>query len=101
MRQKILSMTLLAAFALSASVVAHKGHHHAAMGTIEAIDDEQITLAMEGDESENFTLTEETSFTRGDEEVTREAMAVGERAVVMYEKKDKINVAIEVKLPPK
>ncbi len=99
MKQKTLLIALLALFALTAGAIAHDGHRHQAMGTVEAIDAEQITLAMKGDESKTFTLTEETSFTRGEEEVARTETVVGERAVVMYETKDKTDVAIEVKLP--
>ena len=101
MKQKTLLTALLAMLALTASAVAHDGHRHQAMGTVEAIDAEQITLAMKGDESKTFTLTEETAFTRGQDEAARAETAVGERAVVMYETKDEINVAIEVKLPVK
>ena len=48
-----------------------------------------------------FALTGETSYLRGDEAVSREDVAAGERAVVMYVKKDDVNTAIEVKLAPK
>ncbi len=101
MSRRTLSIALLAAVALSTVVIAHEGHHHTAMGTIEAIDEEQISLAMEGDKTGSFKLTDETTFTRGDDEVAREEATTGERAAVVYETKDKVNVAIEVKLPPK
>lgn len=101
MRTRIPSIALLAALALAATSFAHEGHHHDAMGTIEAIDDSQLTLATAEDETEIFVLTDETSYARGEETVTREEVSVGERAVVMYEKKDGANVAFEVKLPPK
>lgn len=101
MRQRILAAALLGALATSGGVLAHEGHHHDAMGTVEAVDAEQMTLAVSEEETLTFALTDETSFLRGDEAVSREGVAAGERAVVMYEKKDNINVAIEVKLPPK
>ena len=101
MRHKILWMALSAAVVLAATSSAHEGHHHDAMGTIESIDVSQLTLATAQDEVESFVLTEETSYTRGESGVTREDVSVGERAVVMYQKKDGANVAIEVKLPPK
>ena len=92
-------ISLLALVALASLAGAHEGHHHTAMGTVEGIDDKQITLTIEGEESTTFALTDETTFKRGDEEVTAEDATVGERAVVMYQTKDKINVALEVKLP--
>ncbi len=101
MRHKILCTALLAALAPAATSFAHEGHHHDAMGTIESLEASQLTLATAQDEVEIFVLTEATSYTRGASGVTREDVSVGERAVVMYEKKDGANVAIEVKLPPK
>ena len=101
MKQMILAAALLGALATSGGVLAHEGHHHDAMGTVEAVDAEQMTLAVSEEETLTFALTDETSFLRGDEAVSREGVVAGERAVVMYEKKDNINVAIEVKLPPK
>ena len=99
MLQRTLSTAFLTALLLTAVAVAHEGHHHTAMGTIEAVDDGQITLAMD-EKTETFRFTDETTFTRGEEEVARDDAALGERAVVMYETKDKIHLAIEVKLPP-
>ena len=101
MRQMILAAALLGALATSGGVLAHEGHHHDAMGTVEAVDAEQMTLAVGEEETLTFALTEETSYLRGDEAVSREDVAAGERAVVMYVKKDDVNTAIEVKLGPK
>ncbi len=101
MKTRILSIVFLGALMLTATSFAHEGHHHQAMGTVEAIDDAQITIATAEDETEIFVITDETTYARGEEAVTREDVSVGERAVVMYEKKDGANVAIEVKLPPK
>ena len=98
MRQTILAAALLGALATSGGVLAHEGHHHDAMGTVEAIDAEQMTLTVSEEETLTFVLTEETSYVRGDEAVSREEIVAGERAVVMYQKKDGVNTAIEVKL---
>ncbi len=46
MRQKILTAALLGALATSGGVLAHEGHHHDAMGTVEAVDAEQMTLVV-------------------------------------------------------
>lgn len=101
MRQIILAAALLGALAASGGVLAHEGHHHDAMGTVEAIDAKQMTLAVSEEETLTFALTEETEYVRGDESVSREDVATGERAVVMYQKKDDVNTAIKVKLAPK
>ena len=101
MRQIILATALLGTLATSGGMLAHEGHHHDAMGTVEAIDAEQMTLAVSEEETLTFVLTDETSYVRGDRAVSREDVAAGERAVVMYQKKDDVNTAVKVKLAPK
>jgi len=101
MRQTILAAALLGALATSGGVLAHEGHHHNAMGTVDAVDAEQMRLTVSEEETLTFVLTDETSYLRGDEAVLREEIVAGERAVVMYQKKDGVNTAIEVKLAPK
>ena len=101
MRQTILAAALMGALATSGGGFAHVGHHHDAMGIVEAVDAEQMTLTVSEEETLTFALTDETSYVLGDEAVSREDVATGERAVVMYKKRDGINAAIEVKLAPK
>jgi len=94
-------IALLAGLALAGIAFAHEGHHHDAMGTIEALDAEHIVLQIAADTSEQFTLSADTVFSRGTEAATSEDAEVGERAVVVYEEKDGHNVALEVKLAAK
>jgi hypothetical protein len=101
MRHRTLSAIVLGALLLAATLASHEGHHHTALGTVEAIDAEQITLAVIDEGSQAFKLTDATTFMRGEEKASAEDAAVGERAVVVYETKDNVNLAIEVKLPPK
>lgn len=101
MKQTILAAALLAALALSAGVLAHEGHHHDAMGTVDAIDVERIALAVSEGETLTFVLTDATEFKRGNESVPREDVVAGERAVVMYEKKEGVDTAVEVRLAPR
>jgi hypothetical protein len=95
------AIALLAGFALAGIALAHEGHHHDAMGTIEALDAEHIVLQITADTSEQFALSQDTIFTRGTEAVASEDAEVGERAVVIYETKDGHNVALEVELAAK
>ena len=98
MRRMTLATSLLTCLLLAPVSQAHEGHHHDAKGTITAIDAAQFTLTtLEGAE-ETLMLTEETSFSRGEEASSWEDVVLGERAVVTYEKKDGRQVAIEVKL---
>lgn len=78
--------------------MAHEGHHHNAMGTIQAVQAEQLDLKTKDGKIQSFQLNAKTTYKRGDAAAKREDLKVGERAVVMYESKDGKNVAIEVKL---
>jgi len=91
---------LLAGFALLATPPsgAHEGHHHNAMGTIRAIGAAQLDVETTEGKLETFRLVDTTAYKRGDAAAKREDLKVGERAVVMYEKKDGKNLAIEVKV---
>ena len=101
MRRTTLAVALLASLAMGRGGLAHEGHQHDAMGTVEAIDAEQIALAVSEEETLTFVLTEKTTFLRGDEAVPREEVVSGERAVVTYEEKDGIDIAVEVRLAPR
>jgi|GEM_PF-6420736 len=101
MKLRISILTLLLALPLATIALAHEGHHHDAMGVITTIDASQLTLRLAKGRTDVYTLTEETSFLRSEEPAAREQVAVGERAVVVYEEEDGANVAIEVKLGPK
>jgi hypothetical protein len=98
MRLRRFAVALVAAQALLGVAFAHEGHHHDAMGTVAAIDQEKLTLTTVEDKTEVFVITDDTTYSRGAEAVAREDVALGERAVVVYEKKDNGNVALEVKL---
>ncbi len=101
MKRITLAATLLACLLMSTVALAHGGHRHDAKGTIAAIDEARLTLADTEGTEHLFTITEATAFMRGTEASSREDVVVGERSVVIYEKKDGRNVAIEVKLGPK
>lgn len=100
MRKKSLIIALAVAL-VAVVAAAHEGHHHTAMGVVKAVDEEHISLTTKDDTTETFELTDETTFTRGDVEVSHDDAAVGERAVVVYEEENEANLALEVKLPRK
>jgi hypothetical protein len=95
------SIAWLACLLLSTVALAHAGHRHDAKGSIEAIEANKITLLTIEGEKESILLNGETSFSRGEVASNREDVAVGERAVVIYEKINGQKIAIEVKLGPK
>jgi hypothetical protein len=93
----------LAAATIALSVVvaaarAHEGHHHNAMGTIRAVQANQLDLETTEGKIEVFVLTDTTSYKRGDAAAKKEDLVVGARAAVMYEAKGGKNLAIEIKL---
>lgn len=100
MTKNLPAVCLTALLGLTVAGSAHEGHRHNAMGTINAIDDDSITLSVGEDETVDFVLTSKTTYVRGDEATPKKDVVSGERAVVVYEKKGGANVAIEVKLAP-
>ena len=96
-----LSILALATFAFAATARAHEGHYHDALGTVKAVDAAKLELETQEGKLESFVLTDKTTYQRGDDAATHHDVAVGDRAVVKYEKKDDKNVAIEVKLGTK
>ena len=101
-RKTLLTLALAGAGTLTlAPAFAHEGHHHTAMGTVKAVEAAKLDLETKDGKVETFALTDATTYQRADAASTREDVAVGERAIVMYETKDSRNLAIEVKLGAK
>ena len=103
MRMQRIRCFALATATIALSVVVaparpHEGHHHNAMGTIRAVQANQLDLETTEGKIEVFVLTDTTSYKRGDAAAKKEDLVVGARAVVMYEAKGGKNVAIEIKL---
>lgn len=94
-------LALAAALVAPAALVAHEGHHHQAMGTVKALHAEHLVLTTTAGEEKTFVLSEATKVLRGETAATKADIAVGERAVVMYETKDGADQALEVKLREK
>ena len=101
MKKLTLALTLLSCLLLTTVAMAHGGHRHDAKGKIVSVDAERLTLETLEDETLSFAIAGTTTFMRGEEGSSSDDVEVGERAVVIYEKKDGGNVAIEVKLGPK
>ena len=86
---------------LTGGAFAHEGHHHQAMGTVKMVHEDHLMLTTTEDEEKTFVLSEKTKYLRGKAEVSKDDVAAGERAVVMYETKGGADHAIEVKLGEK
>ena len=94
-------LTLVALFVSPGVLGAHEGHHHQAMGTVKMIHENHLVLTLADEKEQTFVLSEATKYLRGEAEAKREEVVAGERAVVVYEKKDGADHAIEVKLGEK
>ncbi|MEO8277857.1 MAG: hypothetical protein ABI639_16705 [Thermoanaerobaculia bacterium] len=102
-RTGILAAALSFGFALTVATVAvaHEGHHHEAKGTVQAVTADGLELKSIEATVQSFVLTAETKCLRGAVVASCNEIAVGERAVVTYEKKDGSDCVIEIKLPEK
>ncbi len=94
-----LFLALVGAVGLPLATWAHEGHHHQAMGTVKSVAETELVVETADGKAQAFVLSEATKYLRGKAESKREAVAVGERAVVMYEKKEGADRALEVRLP--
>lgn len=94
-------LALAGAFLAAPPALSHEGHHHQEMGTVASVDAAKLMLTTTANESRTFELSAATKYLRGDAEVKREDIAVGERAVVVYETKAGADHALEVKLAEK
>ena len=95
---RLVSIVSIATLALVATARAHEGHHHDAMGTVKAVDAMALQLETQEGKLMSFDLSGATTYKRGTAAATHHDIAVGDRAVVMYEKKGEKNAAVEVKL---
>ncbi len=95
---RLVAIVSIASLALVATARAHEGHHHDAMGTVKAVDAATLSLETQEGKLMSFDLSGATTYKRGTAAATHHDVAVGDRAVVMYEKKGEKNVAVEVKL---
>jgi Cu/Ag efflux protein CusF len=86
---------------LGRAAAAHEGHDHKVMGTVSAIQENQLEVKGTDGKSVTVTLNDKTKILRGKEKATKAEIQTGERIVVVYFSKDKANIAREVRLAPK
>jgi len=94
------ALAVVAVLALPArTVLAHEGHEHKAMGTVEAVDEAQIRVKTQGGDTVAFVLTPATAYKAGKAEAQRGDVKVGGRVVVVFVEEDGQKQAKEVLLP--
>ncbi len=81
-RTWVAAIALIVAFALPSVVFAHAGHPHRFMGTVSAVQAEQIEIEMKDGKVVTFALDEKTIYRQGKTKVVGKLPQVGQRVVV-------------------
>jgi hypothetical protein len=100
-KQSIVAVAALIALLVPVAALAHEGHPHRFMGTVSAVQDEQLEVKLTDGEVVTFTLNAETIYRQGKTEVVGKLPKVGERVVVsaMPVEESNVMVAETVQLP--
>jgi hypothetical protein len=75
-------VSILAVLFLADTVQAHEGHAHLIMGTVTAIDTEQVTVQSTDGKTVSILLDADTKYRRGDGAATQSDLKVGKRVVI-------------------
>lgn len=81
-RTWIAGVALIVALAFSSVVFAHEGHPHRFMGTVSAMQDEQIEVTLTDGKIVTFKLDAKTIYRQGKTKVIGKLPKAGERVVV-------------------
>ncbi len=100
-KQSIVAAAALIALLVPVAALAHEGHPHRFMGTVSAVQDEQLEVKLTDGEVVTFTLNAETIYRQGKTKVVGKLPQAGERVVVsaMPVEEGKVMVAETVQLP--
>ena len=100
-RTWVAGIALIVALALSSAALAHEGHPHRFMGTVSAVQDEQIEVKLTDGTTVTFVLDAKTIYRQGKMKVIGKLPKAGERVVVsaMPVEAGKTMTAVTVQLP--
>ena len=94
----IVALALAIALLLPVAALAHEGHVHKALGTVESINGEHVAIKTTDGKSLTVMLDKKTTVTRGKEKLDATALKVGERVSVDYMEQNKMMMAQAIKL---
>ena len=100
MRRLTVMILLFVAVTIPARLLAHEGHEHKVMGTVTAVDADQVEVAMTDGKKATILLSKGTKYLKGKAPITAAEIKVGERIVVVVTEKDGKKMAKEVHLAP-
>ena len=100
-RSWVAGIALIVALALSPVALAHEGHPHRFMGTVSAVQDQQIEVKLTDGKIVTFELDAKTVYRQGKTKVIGKLPKAGERVVVSAMPVDagKTMIAVTVQLP--
>lgn len=75
---------------VAAVAFAHEGHTHKIMGTVTAVDNEQVTVRATDGKAVSIRLDADTKYRKGDEPGAAADLKVGSRVVVEAAGKDQL-----------
>jgi hypothetical protein len=97
-RSWLIGAVLVAALAIPAPARAHGGHAHKAMGTIESISGNHVTIKTTDGKTVMVMLDAKSKITRGKVKVQASALKVGNRVVAEGPEQKDMILATTVKL---
>jgi Cu/Ag efflux protein CusF len=98
-KMKYLMMTLAVSglIATPMSLIAHEGHKHTTLGTIEQVEEDRLDVKDTAGKIVSFTLNEKTKVLRGKKAAEVDGLKKGERVAVESEEKDGTLFALSVR----
>jgi len=97
-RKCLTGAVLVAALAIPAAARAHGGHAHKAMGTVESISGNHVTIKTTDGKTVMVMLDAKSKITRGKTKVQASALKVGDRLVAEGPEQKDVILATTVKL---
>ena len=100
-KQWVVAVVVSVAMLVPVAALAHAGHPHRFMGTVSAMQDEQIEVKLTDGKLVTFGLDEKTIYRQGKTKVIGKLPKVGERVVVsaLPVEAGKMMTAVTVQLP--
>ena len=83
-RHRLIILSILT-LALAATALAHGGHKHQFLGTVKAVNGNQLAVTTTDGGDVTFTLTDATSYTKGNGAATKADLKAGVRVSVYVE----------------
>ena len=94
--RKHVAWTLLSLLLVAASAFAHGANSHRLMGTVKALQNDQLTVTTTAGDDKVVHLVADTKYEKDKKPVERTALVVGARVSIDLEEDDKTAVKIKI-----